>query len=93
MTQNDAPSAPSRSRRAPLSAASLDALSDGASPEVDAATTDAGDSGARDGRPSRGKSAWRFFRDILLILLAAIVISFLIKTFLIRSFYIPSASM
>ncbi|MDP9027732.1 MAG: signal peptidase I [Actinomycetota bacterium] len=32
-------------------------------------------------------------RDILLILLAAIVISFLIKTFLIRSFYIPSASM
>src|ERR1700710_13498 len=34
-----------------------------------------------------------FLRDILFILLAAIVISFLIKTFLIRSFYIPSGSM
>jgi signal peptidase I len=34
-----------------------------------------------------------FIRDILLILLAALLISFLIKTFLIRSFYIPSGSM
>ena len=34
-----------------------------------------------------------FLRDILFILLAAIVISFLIKTFFIRSFYIPSGSM
>jgi signal peptidase I len=39
------------------------------------------------------KAAWRFIRDILIILLIAIVISFLIKTFLVRSFYIPSASM
>ena len=35
----------------------------------------------------------RFARDILLILLAAVLISFLLKTFVIRSFYIPSASM
>jgi len=35
----------------------------------------------------------RFGRDILLILLAAVLISFLLKTFVIRSFYIPSASM
>ena len=41
----------------------------------------------------RGKSALRFARDILLIFLAALLISFLIKTFLIRSFYIPSESM
>jgi signal peptidase I len=34
-----------------------------------------------------------FIRDIVLILLAAIIISVGIKTFLIRSFYIPSASM
>nr|WP_309619198.1 signal peptidase I [Salinibacterium sp.] len=34
-----------------------------------------------------------FLRDILLIFLAALLISFLIKTFLIRSFYIPSDSM
>lgn len=34
-----------------------------------------------------------FLRDILVIFLAALLISFLIKTFLVRSFYIPSASM
>ena len=34
-----------------------------------------------------------FLRDILIIFVAALLISFLIKTFLIRSFYIPSASM
>src|SRR5476649_20925 len=41
----------------------------------------------------RRRSVFLFFRDILFILLAALVISFLIKTFLIRSFYIPSQSM
>ncbi|ROQ41411.1 signal peptidase I [Frondihabitans sp. PhB188] len=35
----------------------------------------------------------RFLRDIVIIFLAALLISFLIKTFLVRSFYIPSASM
>jgi signal peptidase I len=34
-----------------------------------------------------------FVRDILLILVAALVISFVIKTFFVRSFYIPSPSM
>ncbi|MFC5503575.1 signal peptidase I [Lysinimonas soli] len=90
MTQNDAPSA-----RNPLSASSLDALTataTGSDRAVDAGPPDAGAAGRGD-RPSRGKSVWRFLRDILLILLAAIVISFLIKTFLIRSFYIPSESM
>jgi signal peptidase I len=41
----------------------------------------------------RRRGVLLFFRDILFILLAAIVISFLVKTFLIRSFYIPSQSM
>ena len=45
-------------------------------------------------RPQRKSRGIRIFlRDVLFILLAAIVISFLIKTFLIRSFYIPSGSM
>jgi signal peptidase I len=35
----------------------------------------------------------RMLRDILIILLAAVVLSFVIKTFLVRSFYIPSGSM
>jgi signal peptidase I len=44
-------------------------------------------------QPAR-KRGWKIFvRDILLIFLAALLISFLIKTFLIRSFYIPSSSM
>jgi len=42
---------------------------------------------------SRSKGWKLFIRDVLLILLAALLISFLIKTFLIRSFYIPSSSM
>ena len=54
-------------------------------------TTRAG--AARRDRQRRSKSARLFARDILLIFLAALVISFLVKTFLIRSFYIPSASM
>jgi signal peptidase I len=51
--------------------------------------------GTTGGKPrnSRSKSAKLFVRDVLIIVLAAILISFLIKTFLIRSFYIPSGSM
>jgi len=46
-------------------------------------------------QPKQARSkGWKLFiRDVLLILLAALLISFLIKTFLIRSFYIPSSSM
>jgi signal peptidase I len=41
----------------------------------------------------RRRSNWIFLRDVLLILLAALLISFVLKTFFIRSFYIPSQSM
>ncbi|MGY3262487.1 signal peptidase I [Frigoribacterium sp. 2355] len=48
-------------------------------------------------RPRRDDGGKRgigtFVRDVLVIFLAALLISFLIKTFLIRSFYIPSGSM
>lgn len=46
-------------------------------------------------RPRRGRSRGvkLFIRDLILIFLAAIIISVGIKTFLVRSFYIPSASM
>ncbi len=43
--------------------------------------------------PSRGRSILLFLRDVVVIVVAALLISFLIKTFLIRSFYIPSESM
>ncbi|MCU1406371.1 MAG: lepB [Glaciihabitans sp.] len=47
----------------------------------------------RSDEPRRSRGVKLFIRDILLIFLAALLISFLIKTFLIRSFYIPSESM
>ncbi len=43
--------------------------------------------------PSKRRSVLLFFRDLLIIFVVALLISFLIKTFLIRSFYIPSGSM
>jgi signal peptidase I len=45
------------------------------------------------GESRRPHKALLFARDILVILLAALVISFVLKTFVIRSFYIPSGSM
>lgn len=41
----------------------------------------------------RGRAAKLFLRDLVIIFVAAIVISVGIKTFLVRSFYIPSSSM
>lgn len=46
-----------------------------------------------DHQRSRSRGVKLFIRDILLIFLAAIIISVGIKAFLIRSFYIPSGSM
>jgi signal peptidase I len=44
--------------------------------------------------PAKKTGGWKlFFRDLLVIVVAAVLISFLIKTFLVRSFYIPSSSM
>lgn len=40
-----------------------------------------------------GSSTVRFLRDLVVIVVVAVLASFLIKTFLVRSFYIPSASM
>ena len=34
-----------------------------------------------------------FLRDVIIIVLVAVLVSFLVKTFLVRSFYIPSGSM
>jgi signal peptidase I len=56
-----------------------------------AIASDSGDGTAP--QPRRQRGVWLFVRDILLILLAALLISFVIKTFFVRSFYIPSASM
>lgn len=41
----------------------------------------------------RRRSTLLFVRDILLIVLVALVISFVIKTFLVRTFFVPSGSM
>ncbi len=49
--------------------------------------------GDEDAPRRRSRGVGRFIRDIVIIFLAAILISVGIKTFLVRSFYIPSPSM
>ena len=44
-------------------------------------------------RRGRQRGVKLFIRDILIIFVVAVLVSFLIKTFVVRSFYIPSASM
>ncbi|HWC22639.1 MAG TPA: signal peptidase I [Flexivirga sp.] len=41
----------------------------------------------------KGKSRWAFARELTVIVVIALVLSFLVKTFLAQPFYIPSASM
>ena len=42
----------------------------------------------------RRRRGWlAFLRDVLVIVLIAVLVSFLVKTFVVRSFYIPSGSM
>ena len=49
---------------------------------------------ARRSQPEPRKRGWgTFLRDVLIIVLIALVVSFLVKTFVVRSFYIPSGSM
>ncbi|MEV8136211.1 signal peptidase I [Microbacterium aurantiacum] len=42
---------------------------------------------------SRAGKGFLFLRDVLVIILIAILVAFLVKTFLVRSFFIPSGSM
>ncbi|WP_438352754.1 signal peptidase I [Microbacterium sp. CJ88] len=49
--------------------------------------------GLRRSSPSRRRGWLVFLRDVLVIVLIAVLVSFLVKTFLVRSFYIPSGSM
>lgn len=44
-------------------------------------------------RARRRRGVWPLLRDVLVIVLIAVLVSFLVKTFLVRSFYIPSGSM
>lgn len=45
------------------------------------------------GRRDRRRGWLTFLRDVIIIVLVAVLVSFLVKTFLVRSFYIPSGSM
>lgn len=40
-----------------------------------------------------GRQAWAWIKELLIIIVIAVVLSFLIKTFLFRAFFIPSGSM
>lgn len=43
--------------------------------------------------PRVQRSGWRFLRDLAIIVVLALLASFLVKAFLVRSFFIPSESM
>ncbi|MFZ4842055.1 MULTISPECIES: signal peptidase I [Mycetocola] len=47
----------------------------------------------RNKRATKKRGGWYFVRDLAVIVVIAILASFLVKTFLVRSFYIPSGSM
>ncbi len=53
----------------------------------------AGDDSIQEQRPSRRRGALVLLRDVVVIVLVAVLVSFLVKTFVVRSFYIPSGSM
>ena len=48
---------------------------------------------SREAPQSAGRRAWRFIRELAIIVVIALVVSTVVKTFIVRSFYIPSASM
>ncbi|PSL39777.1 signal peptidase I [Labedella gwakjiensis] len=60
---------------------------------VDDASTSSRRTRRRSGEGPRKRGALYFLRDLLVIFVVALLVSFLVKTFLIRSFYIPSGSM
>lgn len=49
--------------------------------------------GASAGDEAAARSPWVFLRDLLIILVVALVISTLLKSYVVRTFYIPSGSM
>jgi signal peptidase I len=51
-----------------------------------------GDDEGAPARP-RGQRSWGWLREILVVVVIALVLSFVIKTFFFRAFYIPSGSM
>lgn len=52
-----------------------------------------GQAASPDARAPRRRGWLSFLRDVLVIILIAVLVSFLVKTFVVRSFYIPSQSM
>ena len=55
--------------------------------------TPSSSAGAEAASPRKRRGWLSFLRDVVVIVLIAVLVSFLVKTFLVRSFYIPSGSM
>ena len=68
-------------------------MTDNISAADDSAATLENPTTRRGAHRSEKRGGWIFVRDILIIFVVALLVSFLIKTFLVRSFYIPSGSM
>lgn len=48
---------------------------------------------ATESEPKPKRAGWRFLRDLVVIVVVALLASFLVKTYLVRAFSIPSGSM
>ncbi|SEJ49556.1 signal peptidase I [Demequina mangrovi] len=46
-----------------------------------------------EGKPSAGRRAWGWAKELVLVIVSALLLSLVIKTFFFQSFYIPSESM
>lgn len=44
-------------------------------------------------RASRGRSGWRWLREVVIVVACSVILSLLLKTFLVQPFWIPSGSM
>ncbi len=43
--------------------------------------------------PSAGRALWRFIKEVVIILVVALGLSFVVRTFIVQAFYVPSQSM
>lgn len=60
---------------------------------ADAADGAAAEDEANPDEPEAKGGAWRFIREVLIVLVCALALSVLVRTFLVQAFYVPSQSM
>ena len=52
-----------------------------------------GGAASDDDKEDESGGAWRFFREVAIVLVCALILSVVVRTFFVQAFYVPSASM